>query len=828
MIYGSGAVGGALAAGFLAQHAIEGMASASLERTRAVSKLMSLVNQNERAIGFTFEFAKEEAKALAIELGISIPEAALAMREAVTSAVSPLNSSAYVEMARMLSVIEGADLEKTVTALTAIKNAFGLTGDQMLSVPDVLFAGVDEGNLQLGKLSNQMGNAAAMAARAGMDIRELAAATSALTKAGMSSSTAFTSIRAFATLMQKPATARVQENRQLAMSAVPGLDFSPAGIQSEGFLEWLDKVNQAMDVTGLKLTDLIGGRERALRGVGLLLSTMNQSMKDIYAQQEANPGIGMQRGMEVMQDQMGKWERVKATFMAGWEDMGDFVMDIFSDMVGDGWEFEKTLLRIQKGFSFLIQSAGLLVMGFKKVGMYVNNIAAIVTLGKAGFHTNYDWEEADVMGVGKQRQKMDDLNRQIEAINKAQREGLDLTTHTYNPSSGAYEMTGPRAYGDVRDLGTSDEKRAEARAEVAFEGHIRRVKQLNDVLTDHQKHVTKVEQEKTRAIEQAIQRQRSLTLGFYKSLKQAVKEAADFQLSMQDRLRERRSEFAGTTKLQKFMSLQQQVADNRAKAATASKAGQFDQAKLYNKRAIDASDEMRNMDIKSLSETSYEDQQATVDQLVGATGKMSPLEIHRRNMAAQKRVDKTMKHLQDYTRNYETDPYLDPRNMSRHYSLSMMEQDIDTGSQIREVEQSSLAMQAEEANQVYTTLNERLKESRDIWAQITEDMKEVAKLFSDAQEANFQNDPAQVAHNLEARYRAIEANGIALGQIALPAGAGENDEVAKAKGDVYHQETIDIKIQVEGTGDPEAVAEAVAEKLRTGLDRKSISLTPTK
>ena len=343
-LMGGGGVGTAIIGGVMAHQGISATTRAYLDQEEALGRLMSLVSDFEQQAGFTWDFARSKAQRLARTLGIDVTDAAIAMREAVTANVDPLKAGGFVTGAQGLALSEGVDVKAVTGMLAQIRNAFELTGEQMAGLPDIMFTAMDQGVFKLKQASQQIGDMAGIAKTVGFEYREALAAVSALTRSGMSSARAMTSIRALGELIMKGPTAKVAARRKEV-----GLDLRKSVAQG-GLVGVIEDLKKATEGGQYNVAELLGGRVRALKGVAQLINQGNDDFLDILDKMYQSEGRAAREAAKLLDNPATRMKRLGETIETVMANIGETFVTPFLDLLGEGDDFTKNMESIV-GFS---------------------------------------------------------------------------------------------------------------------------------------------------------------------------------------------------------------------------------------------------------------------------------------------------------------------------------------------------------------------------------------------------------------------------------------------------------------------------------------------
>lgn len=321
----SGPMGMAAAAAMELGQAGWRQAKTGMESDYSIQRMMTLVGSDERRKGATLDVMSEQARRLARELGISIPEAADAMREALTNAISAGKASEFVKMANSLSMLEGTDLKSSVQSLASIKNVYGFSDDQMKLVPDVLFAAVDKGNVKLTELASQIGQVSGMTKEAGIGFKELMATLAAATIKGMPGDVAATSMRAVASAVLSPSASVAKEQERIL-----GQRMTPEYIRSVGGVtNALVLLGKAIETHHSSWTKAFSEEIRARKILPYLLENEGANVAKALQDQIDDKGRADQANKELMDTASKRWARTSEE----WSQIGQGLGKVFAPLV---------------------------------------------------------------------------------------------------------------------------------------------------------------------------------------------------------------------------------------------------------------------------------------------------------------------------------------------------------------------------------------------------------------------------------------------------------------------------------------------------------------
>ena len=214
----------------------------------------------------------------------SLDQITNATYSAISAGIEYKDSLELLAAAEELSIAGRADLGSTTTALVSTLNAFGASADQAGDFADNFFTAVQLGQTTIPELADSIGRLAPIAAAAGLDFQEMAAAIATITaETGTSTPEAITGIRAAITALLKP----TKEASEVAASL--GIEFNATALESKGFAGVLADVMEATGGNTETIAKLFGSVE-ALAPVLALVGNAAEAFADNLVKFDDNAG----------------------------------------------------------------------------------------------------------------------------------------------------------------------------------------------------------------------------------------------------------------------------------------------------------------------------------------------------------------------------------------------------------------------------------------------------------------------------------------------------------------------------------------------------------
>lgn len=266
---GAGALGAALA-GIGTQAALE---FSRFEESFA--QVRTLVDESQVDI----QALDENVRDLAQRFGVSLTDATQAAYQAISAGVEPARAVEFLETAFRGAAAGAASVEEVTRLVTSTLNAFNRPLEEAIDVSDVFFTTIRRGVTTASELSSSLGQVGPIAAAAGIELEEVAAAFSTLTSSGVSTAEAATQIRAAITAIIAPS--------QESAAALEELGINAAQLREEGLEGVFTRLRDATGGSTDQLARLLPN-VRALAGAATLAGTGFQRFtEDLEATQNA-------------------------------------------------------------------------------------------------------------------------------------------------------------------------------------------------------------------------------------------------------------------------------------------------------------------------------------------------------------------------------------------------------------------------------------------------------------------------------------------------------------------------------------------------------------
>lgn len=240
-------------------------------------------------------------KDLSIAYGQSIGSMLDATYSILSASVDPAKAMDFLATTLKTAKAGITDTNTAAYALTGIMNAYGMSAEDAGKISDILFATVKRGQTSFAKLAPAIGRVTALAAPMGVELEEVAAALSTITRAGINTNEAVTMLRSLLTALQG------KSKEGIAIAHEYGIELSAQALAENkltGALENLQglqpdvlksiftetEARTALNVLLSNSTGYLGDLELAYNSVGLTqeafekqTSTLDHTLKQLWA-----------------------------------------------------------------------------------------------------------------------------------------------------------------------------------------------------------------------------------------------------------------------------------------------------------------------------------------------------------------------------------------------------------------------------------------------------------------------------------------------------------------------------------------------------------------
>ena len=346
-------------------------------------------------IADTTEVSMEELSEQMLEAssatGVAAGELADATYQAISAGRATKDAVAFTELAAKTAKAGLTDTSTVVNGVTSAMNAWKISAEETESVMDKLLLTQNLGKTSVGELAGSIGQLTGLAPQLNMSLDEVLAATAALTKNGVATSTAMNGLKAVMSSVMKPTSEAQKEAARL------GIEFDAAALKAEGFTGFLEKVMKATNgdaeslaklfgsVEGLSQIMLLGGGAaedyaQILEAMGNSAGTLDKAFSDRTSSRAEKLNAALNR-LKNNAIQFGQ-------SLAPLVDAASGVLEKISEKLsGMSAEQQQSLLKMAlmvAGLGTLTTAAGKLIGSLSGIKKGLGALSGVLSLGKLG------------------------------------------------------------------------------------------------------------------------------------------------------------------------------------------------------------------------------------------------------------------------------------------------------------------------------------------------------------------------------------------------------------------------------------------------------------
>jgi len=272
---------------------------------------------------------KIELSKLAIKYGEATTSLSKGLYDILSASIDAADALDVLEVATVAAKAGITTTAKAADLLTTIINAYGYAASDASKIADVLFATVKRGKTTFDELASSMGMVVSLAATAGLSLEEVSAALATMTRAGISTDMAVTSLKGILTTFLSPTKQNIVAAKAL------GLELNTNTLRTIGLTGAVDKLGAA---TAEEIAAVFSN-VRALTGLAAMLQATEGYQKDLATATDST-GMKLEAFNKISDTTAMKLDRMSESWKAMKRAIGDEAkpaIDGFSDaMVRSG------------------------------------------------------------------------------------------------------------------------------------------------------------------------------------------------------------------------------------------------------------------------------------------------------------------------------------------------------------------------------------------------------------------------------------------------------------------------------------------------------------
>ena len=250
-------------------------------------------------------------KEMSVAFGEPLETLQRGLYDIVSAGIDAGDALAVLEVASKAAKGGLTNVAVTADALTTIINSYKLEAKDAADVSDLLFTVVKRGKTTMDQLAPSVGMVASLSATAGLSLDEMGAALATMTRAGLKTDIAVTSLKSIMTAFLKPTAEAVDVAAQL------GFELNSTTLKTIG----LEGVTKLLKKGTQEQTAAIFSNVRALTGMSAILQNTTGFQRDL-AEMSTRSGAATDAFNEIMSTTDAELKRVSAAFNVLWVEVG--------------------------------------------------------------------------------------------------------------------------------------------------------------------------------------------------------------------------------------------------------------------------------------------------------------------------------------------------------------------------------------------------------------------------------------------------------------------------------------------------------------------------
>lgn len=341
-------------------------------------KAMRNVNSIAQLPEGTFEKLNKQVLAMAGPVAQAPKTLAEGLYDLVSSGFDAKESMVVLRASARAATAGLTTTEVSTKAVAAALNAYRRPASDAQAISDDLFQTVNLGVLTFDELASTIGMVLPAAATMGVDLKEIGAGISTLTKQGQSGSSAVVNLNAALTALIKPTKEMEGLFKQL------GIENAESIVKTKGFQGALEYLINATDGTKGAIADLFPN-VRAMRAVfGLTGKNAREAAKDLQGFQN-DTGATSKVLAEQSKSLAFEWNQLKAEASVLAIEVGDKLIPVLRDVMGDLADAVKWFTDLPEGVQKTALEIGGLALALGPLIRLGGGMVKLIGLATGGF-----------------------------------------------------------------------------------------------------------------------------------------------------------------------------------------------------------------------------------------------------------------------------------------------------------------------------------------------------------------------------------------------------------------------------------------------------------
>ena len=214
---------------------------------------------------------KTKLHSMTVEFGDSSKSLSKGLYDILSASVAPEKAIAVLNASAIAAVAGVTDTGVAADAVTTMLNSYSLAAKNAADVTDWFFSVIQRGKTTFPEMAAGVGKVAALAHSAGITVEEFGASLATMTRAGLSTDIALTSLKSILTMFLSPAEQSITAAKEFSKQHnIAGFALNTSALKAKGWLQVLKDLSKATP----EQTAAIFSNVRALTGLSTMLENV--------------------------------------------------------------------------------------------------------------------------------------------------------------------------------------------------------------------------------------------------------------------------------------------------------------------------------------------------------------------------------------------------------------------------------------------------------------------------------------------------------------------------------------------------------------------------
>lgn len=271
----------------------------------------------------------EEAEKLSSAFGVDIADQLEGIYQALSNQiVDASNATEFLAEANQFAAVSVSTTADSVALLSSVLNSYDKDAAEATDISAKLFKTIELGRVRSSEMANSLGDVTVVANKLGIELSEVLASVTTLTRQGVKYNKVATQLRGIMLKLLKPT------NEMKGLFNDLGVESGKAAIEAYGFIGFLEELEKATNGSATEMAKFIP-RARGMTGVlGLTGKNLQALKKDFQEIENATDSYG--NAIETTFENSGKTAEVASGRISNWfKEHNNTILDTYAKLYRD-------------------------------------------------------------------------------------------------------------------------------------------------------------------------------------------------------------------------------------------------------------------------------------------------------------------------------------------------------------------------------------------------------------------------------------------------------------------------------------------------------------